>query len=204
MKEKIANIRKEFLKEIEKVKTYAKIGAKYLKTLGFDEKFCKVCEEVNRYSKSSPRERESDILELVDQYGGMLLARQDRMGFKADEVLLEHRNLKSSYNRYLETFITFVKEISEINLGGTVKVSTLEALVKTYNMSSDVKAFIRNLVYKFEPKIDKEISKVRDTIKASIIKEAKDPNRPLFSAETTKKILSKITEENDDGLKNEE
>ena len=33
-----------------KLKTYAKEGAEYLKTLGFDEKLCKICEQVNRYS----------------------------------------------------------------------------------------------------------------------------------------------------------
>ena len=58
---------------------------------------------------SNPRERESDILELVDQFGGMLLDRPERIGFKPDEalVLLEHRNLKDEYNRYLDTFIEF-------------------------------------------------------------------------------------------------
>ena len=63
--------------------------------------FCKICEEINRYSNSNPRERESDILELVDQFGGMLLDRPERIGFQPDEalVLLEHRNLKDEYNR---------------------------------------------------------------------------------------------------------
>ena len=192
--------------ELEKVKSYAKKGAEYLKTLGFNDKICKVCEEVNRYSKSSPREKESDILELVDQYGGMLLARTDRMGFKSDEalVLLEHRNLKNKYNRYLESFITFITEINEIQLGDDLKIPTIEALIKTYNMSGNVKSFIRNLVYKFEPSIDKEIEKVRNTIKANMLKEPKDPNRSLFSAETTKKILEKITKENNEVLKDEE
>ena len=92
--------------DIKRVHTYAKEGAEYLSTLGFDNKFCKICEEVNRYSQSNPREKESDILELVDQFGGMLLDRPERIGFKPDEamVLLEHRNLKDYYNRYLHTF----------------------------------------------------------------------------------------------------
>ena len=65
--------------------------------------FCKICEEQNRYSGSEPREKESDILELVDQFGGMLLDRPERIGFKPDEalVLLEHRNLKDEYNRLI-------------------------------------------------------------------------------------------------------
>ena len=65
----------------------------------------KLIEEVNRYSGSYPREKESDVLELVDQFGGMLLDRPERIAFKVDEalVLLEYRNLKDKYNRYFKT-----------------------------------------------------------------------------------------------------
>ncbi len=102
--------------DINKVKTYAKDGAEYLKTLGFSERFCKICEEVNRYSESNPREKESDILELVDQFGGMLMDRPERIAFKPDEalVLLEHRNLKGLENRYLEKFKEFVNQMQEV------------------------------------------------------------------------------------------
>lgn len=55
--------------DFNRIKSYAKEGAEYLGELGFSERFCKICEEVNRYSGSSPREPESDILELVDQFG---------------------------------------------------------------------------------------------------------------------------------------
>lgn len=102
--------------DLDKVKTYAKDGAEYLKTLGFSDRFCKICEEVNRYSGSKPREKESDILELVDQFGGMLLDRPERIGFKTDEalVLLEYRNLKGKENRYLEEFKEFVNKMQEV------------------------------------------------------------------------------------------
>lgn len=53
----------ENAQKIGKLETFAKDGAEYLSTLGFSKRFCKICEEVNRYSESSPRERESDILE---------------------------------------------------------------------------------------------------------------------------------------------
>lgn len=97
-------------KDINKIKSYAKEGAQYLSTLGFSNRFCKICEEVNRYSGSQPREKESDILELVDNFGGMLLHRPERRGFPIDEalVLLEHRNLKAVDNIYLELFKEFV------------------------------------------------------------------------------------------------
>lgn len=96
--------------DLSKVKSYAKEGAEYLATLGFDEKFCKICEELNRYSGSKPREKESDILELVDNFGGMLLNRPERRGFPVDEalVLLEYRNMKDKNNIFLDKFRDFV------------------------------------------------------------------------------------------------
>ena len=121
--------------DIKKVHTYAKEGAEYLLTLGFDNRFCKICEEINRYSQSNPREKESDILELVDQFGGMLLDRPERIGFKPDEamVLLEHRNLKDYYNRYLHTFNDFVNIMEQIELNEMTTMKSLRRLVKIYN-----------------------------------------------------------------------
>ncbi len=113
----LCNCKKPYnLIDLDKVKTYAKEGAEYLSTLGFDKRFCKICEEVNRYSGSEPREKESDILELVDHFGGMLLDRPERIGMQVDEalVLLEHRNLKGKDNRYLKKFIRFVNGMQEV------------------------------------------------------------------------------------------
>lgn len=100
----------EDARDLSKIKSYAKDGAEYLATLGFDNRFCKICEEVNRYSGSTPREKESDILELVDNFGGMLLNRPERRGFPVDEalVLLEFRNMKDKNNIYLNKFKEFV------------------------------------------------------------------------------------------------
>lgn len=102
--------------DLSKVKSYAKDGAEYLKELGFSDRFCKICEEVNRYSGSNPREKESDVLELVDQFGGMLLDRPERIAFKVEEalVLLEYRNLKDKENRYLEKFKDFVDNMQKV------------------------------------------------------------------------------------------
>lgn len=101
---------------LDKIKSYAKEGADYLATLGFSKRFCKICEEQNRYSGSEPREKESDILELVDQFGGMVLDRPERKGFKVDEalVLLEYRNLREKDNRYMKQFINFISRLEEI------------------------------------------------------------------------------------------
>ena len=102
--------------DLNKIRTYAKDGADYLETLGFDKRFCKICEQVNRYTGSEPREPEADVLELIDQFGGMLLDRPERIGFKVDEalVLLEYR--KGKQNRYLEIFKDFVNRMEAIKV----------------------------------------------------------------------------------------
>ena len=102
----------------EEIKSYASKGAKYLASLGFDEKFCKICEGVNRYTVKENRPLESDFLELVDQFGGMLLDRPERVGFAPDEalVLLKYRNLKDKNNKLLPQFISFVKFLQEVEV----------------------------------------------------------------------------------------
>lgn len=101
--------------DLNKIKTYAREGAEYLKTLGFDDRFCKICLEANRYNDSKKREKESDILELVDNFG-MLLDRDDRMGFSPEEAIfiLENKNLKNVENIYLEDFKEFVMEMENV------------------------------------------------------------------------------------------
>ncbi len=95
---------------IEKIQRYALDGAEYLATLGFSPRFCKICTEVNRYVNSKNREKESDILELVDNFGGLVLDRPERKGFPIDEAmnLIENRNLRGFNNIYLNDFKKFI------------------------------------------------------------------------------------------------
>ena len=111
-------LKKENSTDLEDIRSYAKEGALYLSKLGFDNKFCKICEGVNRYTIPENRPDESDILELSDQFGGMLLDRPERIGFKPDEalVLLQFRNLKDKDNKYLEIFIDFVNYMNKNEL----------------------------------------------------------------------------------------
>ena len=155
-----------------------------------------MCEEINRYSGSNPREKESDILELVDQFGGMLLDRPERIGFKPDEamILLEHRNLKDEYNRYLHTFGEFVHMLEEIQMNDRVNMPVLRKLTKIYNETEDLKLFIKKVCYEFNPKVDETVKKYNQKIKEEMLK--KSSNRSLFSEETTRKILAHIAEEN--------
>ena len=190
--------KKEIAQNLDQLKSYAKHGAEYLFTIGFDTKFCKMCEEINRYSESNPREKESDILELIDQFGGMLLDRPERIGLKFDEalVLLEHRNLKEVYNRYLQTFIDFVNKLQSYKIKDVTEISPLELLVKMYNEISEIKNFITAINYEFEPKVDDILDKMngaeRKAGKNAQILEKGNPSRPLFSEETTQKIIGKL------------
>lgn len=191
--------------DINKIHNYAKEGAEYLSEVGFEKRFCKICEEINRYSNSNPRERESDILELVDQFGGMLLDRPERIGFQPDEalVLLEHRNLKDEYNRYLHTFIEFVNFLEKIQINDKVNMTALRRLVKIYNETEELTKFIQKIVYEFEPKIDKLIADQNKEIAEEMFHKVEGDNRPLFSEETTRKIMSHIHDDPKIGINQE-
>ncbi len=51
----------------------------------------------------------------------------------------------------------------------------------------EVKEFIKKIAYKFEPEIDKQISIIRKPDVENV-----DPNRSLFTAETTRKVMENI------------
>lgn len=187
----------------EKIKSYAEDGAKYLSEIGFDERFCKICEGINRYKKQDHREIESDVLEVIDQFGGMLLDRPERIGMKIDEalVLLEYRNLKNVGNVCLYKFIDFVKKIEEITVKEEKGITPLNYLVSIYKETIDVKQFITALIYEYESKVDEAICKAHSNEYFKIRRnmqelERGNPNRPLFSEETTKKVIGKLIENN--------
>lgn len=96
--------------DFEKIKFYARDGAQFLAKIGFDDRFCRICEGVNRYSGLNPREPESDILELVDNLGGLLLNRQDRVSYGMQQAmeLLVNKNLRGVDNRYMNLFKEFI------------------------------------------------------------------------------------------------
>lgn len=174
--------------KLGKVKTYAMEGAQLLRKLGFDARFCKICEGVNRYSEQEKREPESDILELVDQFGGMLQDRPERIGLNADEalVLIEHRNLKTEYNRYLEIFKTFATEFDKIVIPGVVNTTIFARLQKLVRESKDVPEFVKKISVDYSIAVDEKFNEIK------INQGAEQNNRPMFSSETEQKILKHI------------
>ena len=203
----------ENAQKIGKLETFAKEGAEYLSTLGFSKRFCKICEEVNRYSESMPRERESDILEVVDQFTGLILNRVEREAFTTGEalVVLRERNLKYADNRYIEMFTEFINELEEITIKETIDVPIIKKLVHLHNKEANVKTFIASLANNYSEKINealeenikKKAKKVleREQDGASSMKTdlekmkelaatTKKRSRALFSDDTTKKVLN--------------
>lgn len=176
------------LQKMGKIQTYAIEGAQHLKKLGFDEKFCKICEGVNRYSQIKQREPESDILELVDQFGGMLIDRPERVGFAPDEalVLLEHRNLKSEYNRFLESFRDFVQDMEKIEIQGSVNTTVFARLQKLMRDSKKVPDFVKMIVDDYNKNVDEKLEKL---IKQSGLKQK---NIAMFSSEVEERILNHV------------
>lgn len=179
----------------EILKTYAKDGAIYLKKLGFDNRFCNICEGINRYTiKNENREKESDILELVDQFGGMLLDRPERTGFSADAaaVLLRDRNLKDKDNRYLKLFEDFVQEINEVKMDGRIKISPFRKLYKIYNESKNEKDLMNKIIKDFSQKVDRAVMLKRNNISTDIFDLSKYSSCAMFSEETMKKIIKQL------------
>ena len=175
--------------KIGQLKTYAKEGAEYLVKLGFDERFCRICEVVNRYSGLSPRENESDIIELTDQFGGLLTDRPERIGFSPDEalVLIEHRNLKNEYNRYLETFREFVNTLDKVEILGVVNTTVFARLQKLHRETRDVPEFVKQISIDYSVAVDekiKELEKLKE-------KANETANRSMFTEEVKEKILKR-------------
>ena len=203
----------ENAQKIGKLETFAQEGAEYLSTLGFSKRFCKICEEVNRYSGSTPRERESDILEVIDQFTGLILNRVEREAFTTEEalVVLKERNLKYTDNRYLEMFTEFINELEDITIKETIDVPIIKKLVHLHNKEANVKTFIAALANNYSEKINEALEKsMKKNAKRMLKKEpneaqqmmsdlekmkelataTKKTSRALFSDDTTQKVLN--------------
>lgn len=203
----------ENAQKIGKLETFAKEGAEYLETLGFSKRFCKICEEVNRYSQSTPREREGDILEVVDQFTGLILNRVEREAFTTEEalVVLKERNLKYTDNRYIEMFTEFINELENITIKEAIDVPIIKKLVHLHNKEANVKTFIAALANNYSEKINEALEENMKKNAKKILK--KEPNkaenmktdlekmkelaaatkktsRALFSDDTTQKVLN--------------
>ena len=145
------------MQRLERIKSYAKEGAEYLASLGFDKDFCDICEGLNRYSKQKTRKKESDILELVDQFTGLILRREDRDAFSNEEalIILKERNLKNVQNRYLQDFIIFVNAMENIHIRDNVDVPVIRKLAYLAEREKTVKSLIAKMGNRYSKEIDR-------------------------------------------------
>ena len=74
-------------------------------------------------------------------------------------------------------------------------MTALRRLVKIHNETEELTKFIKEVIYNYEPKVDKIMNKYLKEAAEEMLSKSSNPNRPLFSEETTKKILNHITEE---------
>ena len=182
--------------KIGKLETYAKEGAEYLSMLGFDKRFCKICEELNRYSGSTPREKESDILELVDQFSGLILKRAERDAFTPSEalVILKERNLKNVENRYMEDFIIFVKAMENVLIKESVDVPVLRRLAFLCEREKSVKSYIAALGNRYSEEIDRLMNvNIREEAKEAFKLEEAPKENILAKTKKTVQAAHKYT-----------
>ena len=185
--------------KLGKMETYAKEGADYLFSLGFDKRFCKICEGLNRYSGIKQRCKESDILEVVDQFTALILKRVERDAFTPKEalVVLKERNLKNIKNRYLEDFIIFVNAMEDVNIRESVEVPVLRKLAFLTEREKSVKSFIAKLGNRYAEEIDRLMKvnikkQAQELLYNNIVEEKneiKSKNKVTDAVQETKKKL---------------
>lgn len=142
---------------VEEVET----DREFLESLGFSKDFSQLCTEYSRLLKfDKPRILESDILEIVDQFGAMLVDRQDRLAYSVDEALfMLEGNLKGKKNKYINLFKQFVGVMEDLKVG---PVGLITKYQKEMNCMSknDISGAIREL-YNNQERIEKAFSQRR-------------------------------------------
>lgn len=137
-------------KEIERIKKEKDEDKRFLKTLGFDEQFCKVCSEYNRYNEPEEylREKEGDILELIDKFVGLIMHREDRLAFPVSEALdlLDTKLLAGIENIYKNEFMKFIQDLEEIEVTRDVGVVTYFANQTNKNQRHDMASMIEVII----------------------------------------------------------
>lgn len=199
----LCNCRKvDNMQKLGKLETFAKDGAEYLSSLGFDNKFCKICEGLNRYSDLNPREKESDILEVVDQFTGLILNRVERAAFSPMEalIIMKERNLKYVENRYLDQFCEFIEKMEKVYIKEVIDVSIIKKLVSIHNREANVKTLIAVLGNKYMSMFNKALKlSLEDQEKhlsleeEELIASVQVKNKSLFSKEVAERIMKHQT-----------
>lgn len=131
--------------ERNRILTEKQRDKEYLQKLGFTEEFCKVAMEYNRVNepKGYVRSKEGDVLEIIENFGGMLLHREDRLGFSPKEAfeILESTTFKNGSNVFFEDFKLFVDVFESVQgIGLISKLQRSINSIKRDNISVAIRA----------------------------------------------------------------
>lgn len=130
--------------EKSRILTEKERDREYLKKIGFTDEFCKVAMEYNRINEPEgyTRSKEGDVLELVENFGGMLLHREDRLGFAPKEAIeiLENSKFKDNKNQYFEDLKMFVDVFESVQ--GVGLISKLQRNINKIDRA-DISAAVR-------------------------------------------------------------
>lgn len=136
--------------EKERIKREKEKDKQFLQTLGFDESFCKICGEYNRYHEPEQyqREKEGDILELVDKFVGLIMHREDRLAVPVEDALelLNQKILDKVDNQYKNQFTTFVQKLEKIEVSRDVGIMTYFANTANKNQRQNLTSIIEAII----------------------------------------------------------
>jgi len=142
--------------EIKRIKSGKDKDKEFFKSLGFDDEFCQICSEYNRYNESKEYERtnEGNILELVDKFVGLIIHREDRLAFKVEDALdlLDNKILDGVDNKYKHKFIRFINDLEKVEVTRDVGVISFFSNSVNKNQRHDI------------PRMIEIILKIRDLI----------------------------------------
>ena len=94
-------------------------------------------------------------------------------------------NLKSEYNRYLESFRDFVNNVEKIEISGRVNTTVFARLQKLNREARDVPEFVKKMSIDYSNAVDEKLKELE--AEAKIAREK--ANRAMFSSEIEEKIL---------------
>ena len=100
--------------------------------------------------------------------------------------MLEHRNIKSEYNKYLEIFRGFVEAMEKIEIQGAVNTRVFARLQKLIRESKTIPEFVKKIATDYTLNVDPKIEELlgMESISKNI------DNRAMFSSDTEEKILN--------------
>lgn len=130
--------------EKSRILTEKERDKEYLMKIGFTEEFCRIAMEYNRVNepKGYVRSKEGDVLELIENFGGMLLHREDRLGFSPKEAIeiLENTRFKDNKNVFFEDFKMFIDVFEAVQ--GIGLISKLQRNINKIERN-DISAAVR-------------------------------------------------------------